>query len=390
MDTKQHPRYDAVRQQVIAEEMQRRLTELYANDDVKPTFTPVETLAKEMVDRLPSMSGSILVLSDAGLLIAVLRRLKAEGLPKNGVLFIAHTEAVRDFVLKLGVAVELVCYNQIQDWLKKDMDMKFDIVIGNPPYQAHNGISSKLWVRFVIICEGILHDNGHMALVVPNSWTKPLSDAPSSLNKALNSAIFGNTLVGFDLDTTRYFNVGVVTSYFIIRKSGEETFKFLFPRFHSTAIKILGVAQELFISADTTVWKRFPVNQSGKTPIRMKKGIQYSDLDDESLRRSPKVIIPREIGYYVFNDAEGQFGFNNQARAMICASRQEAESAFSVFNSKLIRWVMKNLSWTPQTDFNLLSMIKMPKLNHIWTDAELYEYFGLTQEEIDLIESTVK
>jgi len=155
--------YEQVKNRILAE----KLAELYANDEVKPTFTPVETLAKEIVDRLPTVSGDILVLSDAGLLFAVLRRLKAEGRSFDKVRFVAHTEVIHDFVSKFvpkfKIHVDLVCYNQLQDWLKKDMGMKFDIIVGNPPYDG------MLHWEFLNFASDSLHRTGQLIFVHPST-----------------------------------------------------------------------------------------------------------------------------------------------------------------------------------------------------------------------------
>lgn len=278
--------------------------------------------------------------------------------------------------------------------LQKGWPVKFDIVVGNPPYQADNGISSKLWVRFVIASDAVLRDGGHMLMVVPNSWSKPLSSKPNSTNKRLNDVLFGNTLVSYDLDVSRYFSVGVVPSTFHIIKDGAESeSKFLATKHQSLAAKFLDSPEDRFVCADETPWRRLPTlseaTAKAQVPIRMKKSIGYSTFDDP-IRFTPKIIFPRELGYYVFQDELGKFGFNNQSRALLLSSKEEVKSAFSFFDSSVVRWIVRNFSWTPQTDFILLSMIRLPKFDRIFTEAEIYKHFKFTDAEVNIMKATLK
>jgi hypothetical protein len=278
--------------------------------------------------------------------------------------------------------------------LPKGWPVQFDNIVGNPPYQADNGISSKLWVRFVIASDAVLRDGGHMLMVVPNSWSKPLSPKPNSANKRLNDILFGNTLVAYDLDVSRYFSVGVVPSTFHIIKDGAETeTKFLVTKHQSLATKFLASPEDRFVCGDETPWRRLPTlpeaTAKAQVPIRMKKSIGYSTFDDP-VRFAPKIIFPRELGYYVFQDELGKFGFNNQSRALLLSSKEEVKSAFSFFDSSVVRWIVRNFSWTPQTDFILLSMIRLPKFDRVFTEAEIYKHFKLTGAEVNIVKATLK
>ena len=145
-----------------------------------------------------------------------------------------------------------------------------------------------------------------------------------------------------------------------------------------------------FIRADSdTNWSQGTKKSKVKTitcniPI-LTKYEQYTDVDDP-VRLKSKIIFPREFGYNVYVDTSGQYALPQQAESIIT---DKSEEIFSYFNSKIIRFIMKECSWVPQSDFYLLRLI--PKVeDKIWTDEELYNHFKLTHSEIDLIEKTTK
>jgi hypothetical protein len=78
-------------------------------------------------------------------------------------------------------------YNE-GDTLKLDIKKKwgingFDLVVGNPPYQASQNNTGKkgggdlLWNKFVVVSlDTLLNKNGYLCFVHPSGWRKPESD----------------------------------------------------------------------------------------------------------------------------------------------------------------------------------------------------------------------
>lgn len=52
--------------------------------------------------------------------------------------------------------------------------MKFDCVIGNPPYQDSENQRSPLWEKFVEKSFELCKDDGHISLIHPSAWRKPI------------------------------------------------------------------------------------------------------------------------------------------------------------------------------------------------------------------------
>jgi len=67
-----------------------------------------------------------------------------------------------------------------------------------------------------------------------------------------------------------------------------------------------------------------------------------------------------------------------------------AADIINVFNSKLFDFILSAYKWNGFNDVTVLKNLPYLDLSRSWTDEQLYSYFNLTQEEINLIEETVK
>jgi hypothetical protein len=350
-------------------------------------LTP-QLLVEEILSKVPGFNAdkTVLVLFNIEFVISLVY---TYGVNSKNITFYADHPTKVKMALRIGLSKD----NIITDL---ENTMKFDVVVGNPPYQDTKETSYKLWNKFLVKANDMVNQNGFIGMIIPTTWTQPLSNKPSEINKAVNDIMFGNSILWSNLNVNSFFNVGINISAFVLKKDNINNIKkFLIVNdFKDMSAKILSVPNDkLFVNADSTIWKRLPTSSvktsTFKNKIMGKKGIMFSDVQDDVLAKSPKVIIPRELGYFVLLDTEG-CGFNNQSRAKICSSKNEAKSVYSFYSSNVVKFVMKTYSWVPQTDFNLLSMIKTPKFDKVFSNDDVYKHFNLTQEEIDYIESNVK
>lgn len=148
-----------MKDQVVIQSIQSELDAVYVNDPVKSVCVPFATLGSEMVSKLPLTAERILVLSDLGLLVAVLRRFKPEQIT-----FVAHTAEQEALSQSLMVKTWQVGYNEpIKELEKLCMGLKFDIIVGNPPYL--NGMH----VKIIKQCLQHLADDGTCVMVHPST-----------------------------------------------------------------------------------------------------------------------------------------------------------------------------------------------------------------------------
>lgn len=67
---------------------------------------------------------------------------------------------------------KLVGNYSVADFLNWETSMKFDVIVGNPPYQTQVGPSKTepMWDKFVKQSFEILNDDGYLALIHPSGW----------------------------------------------------------------------------------------------------------------------------------------------------------------------------------------------------------------------------
>ena len=108
--------------------------------------------------------------------------------------------------------------------------MKFDVVIGNPPYQAIKKDGSRLdqasnlWSEFWVRCiEEYSTDHGVVSLITPTSWLSPSSDYK---RKRLWDIFNSYTSYADVKNVAKHFNVGSTFGYVVVDKSNSAGLSF--------------------------------------------------------------------------------------------------------------------------------------------------------------------
>ena len=299
-----------------------------------------------------------------------------------------------------------------------DDHMKFDIIVGNPPFGASDSkgkrksLSTNLWSRFIDdSIHNWLKDDGYLAMITQSSWAAPTVNLPGKRKILKNIfSVFDTVYISLNKNIEKQFKgVGSTFSYFVVRKR---------PYGGKTCIEI---TDDMKLDFDLRLYSSLPsmdhplaysINQKYSQKVdknviagqlQSAKIIRYQAEEDETFthlayhtpakggrywytdRPHPnhdkhKVMISI-CGRYVPVADAGTIGYSDMCLAYIVKPDETLDSAFSVINSKLFHFIVNSNKWNGFVNKEILRKLALSVLDHVYTDDEIYDYFGLDQEE---------
>lgn len=279
------------------------------------------------------------------------------------------------------------------DFLSWETDMKFDVVIGNPPYQKPKSGTrlgsrgdSSLWDKFVIKSLAMLNDGGYLAFIHPTAWRKPedrngfwkLLTQDNQMHKLIMSSGRG------DQD---WFGIGVRVDAYVLEKKPKYTTTQVID--HENVIYTLDLSQYKWLpnyaineisallgtgtvvlyntfyhtqkehSEKQTKTYAYPVvhtiNQSGL-------GIKYFNKtqdNDQTHFGVKKVLLNQNEQQYPHNDYKGEFGMSQLTFGIAIKNKAEGEQLINFLNSEQGRRIIAATKWnTFYTDYAMFKDFK--------------------------------
>ena len=278
--------------------------------------------------------------------------------------------------------------------LEKDHNMKFDLIIGNPPYQSEKGTGTQpLWPLFVYKASTMLTDDGCLSMVTPNKWCGHTTNVIKG-GIHLYRDVFKGKMVECNIqECSKYFHkVGGYEncfSYFIISNSGSKTFK---------AVTLEGtttVDQDQFDFLPLTNLTTLTASILKKLTTGKSFGFKQVSTGFSNQNNGSIVISMAQRMHYeklnIYYDKDTKFSATSKStvsRKTFKSSSQKKVDA--VFRSSIYKFIHKVFWNNDNFGTSFYNSLPYVDLNILWTDDDLYKHFNLTPEEIAHVESSIK
>ena len=403
--------------------------DIFMNNEYKKNIGLVYVsfaMAKELVDNLPKSK-----YNKEGVTIAVYNALSGtiplllkERFPKARIVCIEYFEYFRDHLSRLGFEVTGISENEDGKlYLEKDDNMKFDVIVGNPPYQdptGQNTIYPKFYAKAISVCK----PNGYIAMItppaiIPGLWGVKDPDGikmpkPIQIEKIKVGNVVKDFFPGVASDFCYFIlkNISPDNSQVtVVTDSGEVVAAGpIFPREVTNVVIAQAILNKCFsfykdpynsTSGDHGKSAKFDPNGvdfaveaiSTTGNIRTRP-ITWSKKHDHY--NKPKVIMPMygKIAVVDYSHklvsagqektATGKLTGHN-IMTVLTSSDLESESLVQILDSRLQRFFNTVTCETRSPYVNFLKNFVGVPLSKKYTDGDLETALGLTQEEKEWI-----
>lgn len=302
--------------------------------------------------------------------------------------------------------------------------MKFDCLLTNPPYQdsSHTEKKNTLWRKWLSFNEKLINDEGIFSLVIPSSWmgSPPVLKESFLENKKIK---YNLTYINRD-ECKKYFpGVGSTFSYFIMEKKKYENKTSIlsknidgtigvvnnlnlndcivdvFPRDLSDlglsiisktvndSMKKLGIINNTYNhSVHKTKWKLIE-NEEFCYPIQNTPSKLYWYNYPHPHQGKNKLLIPTTT--YFRNQMVTTNGVTQSFCYFLIDENMDPNIASNNINNKLFDFLNECFRYANWNSVNLLRKLPELPLERYLTDNEIYEFFNLTDEEINHINKMI-
>ncbi len=318
-----------------------------------------------------------------------------EGLSKYGeVLVVACNSGYIDYYEKKG-------YNVIKsDLFFKLEDMKFDVIIGNPPYQdpINPARNNKLWHNFVLQSLSLIKEGGHIKLITPSSIIGETGFGKKML-KILSTTY---NMVSIDYTTTRHFpTVSVDICYWhVVNEPYQGQTKVI----NNDGVSYHNLIDGIPLTGDDilihSILNKIATSYHPRIPLKMGQNIAKDDYNDNgkfavyssgqtikytnivpTTSKCLKFVVPFSSSYKTRFTTNGHIGMMNVWCPI--TSEDEGNHLKSIVDNPFIQFYIerykKTAGFTPAVKNSMIPMLE--------TVDNIHQQFNLTEQEIQYLKN---
>lgn len=365
-----------------------------------------------------------------------------------------------------GEELETHAYEFIHtDNLEKLFNMKFDVIISNPPYQMSFGIegansSNAKSIYNLFINKAVMLNPKYLVMITPSRWmTKTSQGIPEEWVDSLLQSNHFKEIHDFEDSADCFPGVSIMggVNYFLYESSYSGKCKYSFhysggkdittridyldsnkagivirdPKSYSILEKIKNIDGEYYINTDnnfsglvspkhffdnsellTSNWRGYKKEKDNLYSIKYYVSKSFNDIPFGWIKLSDlpknqrtkdlhKVYIPAANGssdivlgvpfYGEPNSVCSQtylvIGYDPDKHSL---TKQECENIITYIKTRFFRYLVSIKKKTQNGPRGVYQFVPLQDFSKPWTDEELYAKYGLTQEEIDFIESMIR
>ena len=313
-------------------------------------------------------------------------------------------------------------------------NMKFDVIIGNPPYQLNDGggtgsSATALYHKFVEQAQKLCPK--YLTVIIPSRWFsggKGLDDFRDKMLRDRHISI----LVDY-FDSTECFpgiDLSGGVCYFLWKMEDEGDCKVTtvrhglintmerpllenncdtFIRFNEAVSIIKKIKNNKFISLENEVSPRKPfgdISPCAKGDIKVYAYPSNGFVGKNNIEQNIDWISQYKVFIAKAYGERGEFPYLVLGKPFIgepnsCCTEtylvlgtfknnNQAENLISYIKTKLFRFLVLQKKNTQNAARIVYSFVPLQDFSHPWTDEMLYKKYGLTDEEIAFIESMIR
>jgi hypothetical protein len=299
-----------------------------------------------------------------------------------------------------------------KDFLNEEIIMKFDVVIGNPPYQENSskgkskgggrGGDKNLYSKFIKKSDELLKQDGFLMFLTP-----PAIFSPKNKNKEVIFNPNNNLVLVKIFDENPFPNVSTNVCYFMMKKTLKTTTKFLtnngeielnlseadilpsvfnqntisiFSKLFNSQFEKFNFERDCSLHSQNTELFSNEQDENFQYPVYNGSKIKYTSIIPQNMGVE-KIVVSRS-GYYkpiVDNGSIGTTETNFFIRS------NNLNGLFNILNHPLYKFVVEKSKFNGFIHQQVLKSLPNPG-----TSENLFEIFNITESEVQYILNNVR